>query len=239
MAAVISLTDFDLRQENLNRFLASRPILAQILRQMIIDRILQQIPVETAVMSHIPTASGQGDATVQQHKIQQFKLKMWGDQIGQYFLQRKGELDQIVYSMIRTPDPGLTQELYFRIQAQEDSFADLAQTYSQGSEAMTNGVIGPVAIANLPAPIAEKLLSLQPGKVASPVKLQNQFVIFKLERIIPAQLNPAMQQMLLNELFETWLQAEITKQIAQLRSTKLQQPEPILHPTLQSHHLAS
>jgi hypothetical protein len=232
MAEIISFSDFDLSPENLGNFLASRPILTQILRQMMIDRILQNFPIDSA-------NPDQDRATIQQQTIQQFQLRMWRHQLAQYFLQRKGKLDQVVYSMIRTTDQGLSQELFFRIQAAEDTFANLAQAHSQGPEAVTNGIIGPVAIGNLPIPIAEKLRGMQPGKVASPVKLNNQFVIFKLERMIPAQLNPAIQQMLLNELFEAWLQAEIAKQITQLRSTKLPYSAPIPHPTLQSLHLAS
>jgi len=49
--------------------------------------------------------------------------------------------------VIRTKDPGVAQELYFRIQAGEQSFAEVAREYSQGPEAYTCGLLGPVELS--------------------------------------------------------------------------------------------
>lgn len=199
MDNVMSNFNLDLCQENLIPFLSSQQVLTQIVREMILDRAICQIDVPE-------------DAT-RNDKLQQFKEQQWGNQLERYFLQRKRHLDQVVYSMIRTSELGLTQELYFRAKEQEASFADLAKTYSQGSEALTNGIVGPVAIASLPPQIAQKLAGLQPGKISSPIKFQNQWVIFKLEHWLPAQLNSKTKQLLLNELFEAWLQEQIAQQL--------------------------
>lgn len=199
MDNIISNFNLDLCQENLIPFLSSQQVLTQIVREMILDRAICQIDVPE-------------DAT-RNDKLQQFKEQQWGNQLERYFLQRKRHLDQVVYSMIRTSELGLTQELYFRAKEQEASFADLAKTYSQGSEALTNGIVGPVAIASLPPQIAQKLAGLQPGKISSPIKFQNQWVIFKLEHWLPAQLNNKTKQLLLNELFEAWLQEQIAQQL--------------------------
>jgi parvulin-like peptidyl-prolyl isomerase len=199
MDNVTSNFNLDLCQENLIPFLSSQQVLTQIVREMILDRAICQIDVPE-------------DAT-RNDKLQQFKEQQWGNQLERYFLQRKRHLDQVVYSMIRTCELGLTQELYFRAKEQEASFADLAKTYSQGAEALTNGIVGPVAIASLPPQIAQKLAGLQPGKISSPIKFQNQWVIFKLEHWLPAQLNNKTKQLLLNELFEAWLQEQIAQQL--------------------------
>jgi parvulin-like peptidyl-prolyl isomerase len=215
MAELLQMSDFnfDLRQENLIPFLSSQQILAQILREMIVDRAIHQIAYQPGDISNLPEDAPLVAAAIRQYKIQQLKQQQWGNQLGQYFLQRKRNLDQVVYSMIRTPEAGLTQELYFRAQEAEVSFADLAKTYSQGPESLTNGIVGPVAIATLPLPIAQKIVGLQPGKVARPIKFQNQWVILKLERLLPAQLTEKTQQLLLNELFETWLGEQINHQL--------------------------
>lgn len=197
--------DFDFCQENFIPFFSSKQVLTQILREMILDRAVSQIDVP----SDVPKEA------IRSYKIQQFRLKQWGNRLEQYFLQRKRYLDRVVYSMIRTADPGLTQELYFRAKEQEASFADLAKTYSQGAEALTNGIVGPVTIASLPPQIAQKLAGLQPDKISSPIKFQNQWVILKLEHFLPAQLNEPTQQMLLNELFEAWLKEQIAQQLPQ------------------------
>jgi parvulin-like peptidyl-prolyl isomerase len=211
--ADFNFDNFDLRPENLIPFLSSQQVLAPILREMIIDRAIASIAYEPGDIANLPEDINQADAAIRQYKIQQFKHQQWGNQLEQYFLQRKRHLDQVVYSMIRTAEAGLTQELYFRAQEQEASFADLARNYSQGPEALTNGIVGPVAIVTLPPQIGLKLAGMQPGKVCTPIKFQNQWVIFKLERCLPAQLNDKTKQMLLNEQFEAWVRATIAPQL--------------------------
>jgi PPIC-type PPIASE domain len=222
MAALLQMSDFnvDLSQENLIPFLSSQQILTQILREMILDRAISQIEYKPGDISNLPEDAQPATTAIRQYKIQQFKQQQWGHQLGQYFLQRKRNLDQVVYSMIRTHEAGLTQELYFRANAAEASFADLARTYSQGPEALTNGIVGPIAIATLPPQIAQMITGIQPGKVSRPIKFQNQWVIFKLERLLPAQLNEQTQQMLLTELFETWLREQITQHLPRLAQSQ-------------------
>ncbi|MEP0919927.1 peptidylprolyl isomerase [Leptolyngbya sp. DQ-M1] len=153
-------------------------------------------------------------------KIQKFKQAKWGNKLESYFLSRKRQLDRVVYSLLRTSDPELAQELYFRIQAGEQSFADLAQTYSQGPEALTNGILGPVELGTLHLDLARLLAVSQPSQLWSPKPFGEWWVIVRLERILPAQLNEFMRQRLLNELFETWLQKQF-QEVSELDQRQL------------------
>ncbi|MDF5740016.1 MULTISPECIES: hypothetical protein [unclassified Nostoc] len=45
-------------------------------------------------------------------RIEKFQQATWGKKLESYFLQRKKHLDRVVYSMIRTSEPGIAQELY-------------------------------------------------------------------------------------------------------------------------------
>jgi parvulin-like peptidyl-prolyl isomerase len=144
-------------------------------------------------------------------KIEKFKQATWGTKLESYFLQCKSQLDKVIYSLIRTSDAEAAQELYFRIKAQEQTFADCASVYSQGQEAQTGGMLGPVPISQPHPAIAQKLTISQPGQLWPPMKLDEWFVIVRLEKLIPAQLDDAMRSTLLNHLFETWLAEEISK----------------------------
>jgi parvulin-like peptidyl-prolyl isomerase len=120
----------------------------------------------------------------------------------------------VIYSLIRTQEPGIAQELYFRIQEGEQSFADLAREYSQGSEAQTGGLIGPVELS-VPHPVLAQMLRLsQPGQLCPPTRLGEWFLIVRLEKFIPAQLDASMRQRLLNECFNTWLSEQLNQQLA-------------------------
>lgn len=144
-------------------------------------------------------------------KIEKFKQATWGSKLESYFLQYKSQLDKVIYSLIRTSDAEIAQELYFRIKAGEQSFAECAAIYSQGQEAQTGGLLGPVPISQPHQAIAAKLAISQPGQLWPPMQLDNWVVILKLEKLIPAQLDDAMRSTLLNHFFETWLNEEMEK----------------------------
>jgi parvulin-like peptidyl-prolyl isomerase len=139
-------------------------------------------------------------------KLARFKADTWNHQVESYFLQRKGQLDRVLYSLIRTKDASLAQELYFRLNDDGADFSELAREYSEGQEAQTGGLIGPVEL-NVPHPTLARILSIsQPGQIWTPTPIGEWFVIARLEKFLPAQLDEAMRQRLIEELFKTWLQ---------------------------------
>ena len=144
-------------------------------------------------------------------RIEKFKQMTWGPKLESYFLSRKTQLDRVIYSLIRTQDVGIAQELYFRILEGEQSFAELARAYSQGPEAQTDGLIGPVELS-VPHPTLAQLLSLsQPGQLNPPTRVGEWLVLVRLEKFIPAQMDDGMRRRLLNECFTTWLQEQLSQ----------------------------
>ncbi|WP_315789597.1 peptidylprolyl isomerase [Fischerella sp. JS2] len=222
-----------LQADQLLSLLHRYQLLPQVLRAKVIDEAIallsctqadKQAAIASFMARHQLTSPEEQQAWLQQHQlteaemqelairpvlIQKFQLAMWGNKLESYFLQRKANLDQVVYSLIRTKDEGLAQELYFRICEGEQSFASAAQKYSQGPEAQTGGVLGPVPLSQ-PHPIIQQILSVsQPGQLWEPRAIADWFVIIRLEKLMPAQLNDAMQQQLLDELFEIWIQKQV------------------------------
>ncbi len=147
-------------------------------------------------------------------KIEKYKVENWDNKVESFFLKRKSKLDRVVYSLIRVEKAELAQELYFRIQENEDSFRELAMEYSQGSEAQTGGLIGPVEI-NAPHPkIAQILNGCQPGDLIPPTRVGEWIVIIRLENFIPAKLDPPMRQRMLDEMFRQWLNKETAQEVS-------------------------
>lgn len=142
-------------------------------------------------------------------RIEKFKEATWGAKLESYFLERKSKLDKVIYSLIRTQDMGIAQEIYFRVMEGEQSFAELARIYSQGPEAQTDGLIGPVELS-VPHPQLAHMLSIsQPGQLWPPHRIGEWIVIIRLEKFIPAQLDEQMRRRLLNESFNQWLQQQL------------------------------
>ncbi|WP_017718805.1 peptidylprolyl isomerase [Kamptonema formosum] len=117
----------------------------------------------------------------------------------------------MIYSLIRIKDEGVPQELYFRILEGEQSFWELAREYSEGVEAQTNGLLGPVELGKVFRDLAQILLVSQIGQLWAPIRLGEWRVIVRLEKRIPAQLDESMRRRLLDELFQVWLQEELAK----------------------------
>ncbi|MEO1591650.1 MAG: peptidylprolyl isomerase [Cyanobacteria bacterium J06632_22] len=149
-------------------------------------------------------------------KLAQFKEQTWGGQVESHFLQRKTQLDRVLYSLIRTKDASLAQELYFRLKDDEASFAELAKDYSEGQEAQTGGLIGPVELS-VPHPSLGRLLSVsQPGQLWAPTPIGEWYVIARLEKFIPIQFDQATRSRMLDELYKRWLQQQIQQADVQL-----------------------
>ena len=148
-------------------------------------------------------------------KLARFKENAWGNQIESYFLQRKDKLDRVLYSLIRTQDASLAQELYFRLQDDDAEFKELAREYSEGQETQTGGLIGPVELS-VPHPMLARMLQVStPGQLWAPTPIGEWYVIARLEKFLPAQLDEPTRKRLMDELFRNWLQQQLQQTIVQ------------------------
>ena len=132
------------------------------------------------------------------------------------FLARKDQLDRVVYSLLRVRDVFLARELYLRIAGGEANFADLAAQYSQGPEAETKGIVGPVSMRQAHPALSERLRTSQPGQLLEPFSIEQWWLVARLERYEAARFDQATAEQMTTELFEEWIQAEMICKMAQL-----------------------
>ena len=233
MPVVLQIGEQEITDEDLFPLLVRYRMLPQLAREIIIDRGIADLeftPEEQAqaqqqfYQQQQIEAEDRRQAWLQQQgmseeqltniilrdlKLEKFKQGTWGHKLESHFLQSKGKLDRVVYSLIRTRDVGVAQELYFRIQENETSFADLARQYSQGPEAQTGGLIGPVEL-NTPHPkISQMLMASQPGQLYPPTQVGEWWITIRLEKYLAAQLDESMSKRLLNDLFQQWVKEQM------------------------------
>ena len=132
------------------------------------------------------------------------------------FLARKEQLDKVVYSLLRLEDGYLARELYLRISGGEANFADLAANYSQGPEAKTKGIIGPVPMTQAHPAVSERLRTSQPGQLLQPFQVDQWWLVVRLERYEAAQFDDNTRQRMAQELFQEWLNQELLGKICDL-----------------------
>jgi parvulin-like peptidyl-prolyl isomerase len=133
------------------------------------------------------------------------------------FLERKQQLDQVVYSLLRLQDEGLARELYFQLQDGEADFADLAAQHSEGPERATRGIVGPVPLTQAHPQLVERLRTAPIAQVQEPLHIERYWLLFRLESLTPASFDESMALQMSQELFEQWLEQAVETRLEQLR----------------------
>jgi parvulin-like peptidyl-prolyl isomerase len=215
MTTVLQVNGQSIAADEVLPLLMRYQMLPDLVRELITDQAIASIVCTNDELTTInannhsllerPIESQQEEQqAIRSLKIEKFKQLKWGDQIDLYSLQRQDQLAKVIYSLIRTRDRELLNELYFRIESKEQSFAELARLYSEGTEAQTDGLIGPVELGSYHPAFAHLLAHSPLGQLQSPIQLGEWWVILRVEQRIAAQLDAEMRQRLLNELFEKW-----------------------------------
>lgn len=228
-----SLRDETAVQDTIFPFLASYHLVPQVLSELVVDRAIAHIQCtaeeteqacETYYQSrklitpeerkewrsrYSLTDDHVAQLATRHLRVEKFKHEMWQNKLGSYFLKRKRHLDRVIYSILRTRDRGLALELFFRIDEGEQTLSELARSYSEGPEAQTSGLVGPVEFGTLPQNLADILYSMPEGQVSPPVPFGEWFAIVRVEKRLPAQLNEAMERRLLQENFEGWFKEQV------------------------------
>jgi parvulin-like peptidyl-prolyl isomerase len=238
MTIVLKVGDQDFSDRDLYPLLAQYRLLPQLAKEIIIEQAIADItctPEETTLAQQQfyqkqqltdesqrqvwlerqgMTLEQLEKLSVRDLKLEKFKQLTWGDSLEAHFVKYKGQLDRVVYSLIRTKDSGIAQELYFRIKEGEETFSELASQYSEGSEAKTGGLLGPVEL-NTPHPkIAQILAASSPGQLSPPTQVGEWWIILRLEKYMSAQLDEGTRKRLMNELFQGWLLGQLQENVS-------------------------
>jgi len=132
------------------------------------------------------------------------------------FLERKNELDQVVYSLLRLSNNFLARELYLQIDSGEANFADLAKRHAEGPERNTNGIVGPVSLTQAHPLLVEKLRVAQPGVLLEPFRIADWWLVVRLERYSPATFTPEVSDQMCREMFDAWIEEETATTLSRL-----------------------
>ena len=221
MSGVLQVGNQQLTTSEVVSVINQPQLLPKVLREIIIEQAIAPIEYTPAELEQIyPQLQKQQlpgkdpqqlkETAIRQLKLDKFKQTNWGKKIEAYFLRSKEKWDQALFHLIQTPNAEVAQELYFRISEGEQDFTNLAPEYSQGPETRTGGLVGPIRLQNLHPTLAKILASSQAGQISPIFRVDNNFVLVRLEKYIPAQLDDALGQKLMDELFEQWIQTKIT-----------------------------
>lgn len=214
--------------------LLQRGILRQTANDLLLQRLRDSVTFtpeeEPIVLSNLwegvpgnPPANLQGDWIASLPELiqgplrdrwNQIRLQKWmettyRDRIEPYFLERRADLEQVVYGMIRLRSQGAAEELYLRLLDDAADFGSLARSHSLGEERFTQGLVGPMLISQPHATIRAVLEKLTVGEVHPPFRVDTWVLLVQMEHRQPASLNDATRLQLFNELLTQDLEATL------------------------------
>jgi parvulin-like peptidyl-prolyl isomerase len=146
-------------------------------------------------------------------KLQKFKQGKWKSEVEAYFQIQQSGLDSITFSILQIANAEHANELFFRIESGEKSFAEIAIDYSQGRYAKNGGSVGPLLLRELPPPIAQIISQLEPGQLSTVFRIDNYYTLFRLDELSTAQLDERMERFLIDELFTNWVNVELPNRV--------------------------
>ena len=156
------------------------------------------------------------EISLSQIKIQKFCCENFDHKIEAHFLERKENLDVVVYSLIRVQDFFKAREFYLRIKDNKADFGQIAANHSEGIEKKTRGIIGPYPIKNAHPLLAKQLRAHAVGNVISPFEIDGSFFVARVEYYERATLNDVMREKMREELFNIFIESEVDKKNQEL-----------------------
>ena len=160
-----------------------------------------------------------------QVRMQKLIETRYQERVEPYFLERRKELEQVVYGLIRLHNQGAAEELYLRLINDGADFSELAQLHSLGEERFTHGLVGPMLISQPHPTIRAVLESLKVGEVHAPFRVDSWVLLVLMEHRQPARLNDATKIQLLQELLQKEVDETLDALLAAFYPTLVAAPD--------------
>lgn len=142
-------------------------------------------------------------------KVEQLKNEVTSERVEQYFNENKPLFEQAVLSRIVLADRAKAEELKRELTENGADFATVAREHSQTNDRLYNGMMGSVAISQLPPQVRDALASAQPGDIVGPVEFEGRHSILRLEERIAPTLEGQLKRQLQEQFFEQWWQSKL------------------------------
>ena len=142
-------------------------------------------------------------------KVQKYCDINYSKSLNKHFYDKKENIDSVTYSMIRVKEYGLSKELYYRIKDDNVDFNQISKDYSIGIEKENSGFIGPLSLDKVHPKVKEKLKKCFLKFIHKPFKVNNEWIIIKLEEYIESKLDKKHLIKFKSELLDKDIEKEL------------------------------
>lgn len=190
----------------------------QLLEAWVEERICEQVPLSDQQQSEIVESftyspplidSDLVYAATRPIRLSLYKQAAFTLHVEERFSRTKRQRDRLIYSLLRCGSASRVAELALAIREGELDFAAAAIRWSEGPESAQGGRIGPISPeAGHPA-LNERLAHANEGDLIGPFQVGDMHVLLRLDTRISIRLDEPMQQQLIEELYQEWLQRQV------------------------------
>jgi hypothetical protein len=158
------------------------------------------------------------EQVIRPHRLIQFREAMWGPLVNSLYLQRKDEFDIITFTMVRSRDYNVMQEVYFRLKDGEETWQAICRQLNP-DQPETPVVYGPAYRAQFSRELVDHLYGCGIGVISPATLIGGWTVVTRLERIQPSALDDAIRAILLKDRFDAWFEEQCSTALQTLRFT--------------------
>lgn len=188
-------------------------------------RVLLTAWLEDLIAALVPLSQQRSDElgdeqSYRKERLRLFRQAAFGLHVEEHFSRTKRQRDQIIFSLLRSRNRSLIEELAIAIREGELDFAAAAIRFSEGPESAQGGRVGPIHPNTGNAEVNSRLEQANEGDLIGPFPLDNSHVLLRLDTRITTRFNEKLQEQLLKELYQEWL----ARQLAALESGESIEP---------------
>ena len=139
-------------------------------------------------------------------KVKKLKETLTSETLQSYFENNQDALAEVQLSCLIVSDQALAQQIYNRIEAGDSNFSQIASSYSKADGTQSVQYADrKIRRRSLTPELRDWVESATIGDRLGPVEAGDNWGIFRLESLTPADLDDRLQQQLKTQLFGQWL----------------------------------
>lgn len=178
-------------------------------RMVLTTWLEEQIAALVDLPEDVIQQAGSPDA-IRKERLSRFRQAAFSLHVEEHFSRTKRDRDRIIYSMLRCKSRPRLEELSLAIREGELEFATAAIRFSEGPESAQGGRIGPISPDAGHAELKERLAKANEGDLIGPFAIGDTHVLLRLDTRITTRLDEALQTQLLKELYNAWLNRQLS-----------------------------
>jgi parvulin-like peptidyl-prolyl isomerase len=200
----IEISDQEL-QEGADRFRAANKIeTAQATQQWLVDRLLSMDDFEQLITTNL--------------LVSKVANKLFFDRAAPHFYENVLDYAAAVIYQVILTDQNLAWELFYAIQEGDMSFGEVAKVYATDLESQRRGgYLGNVLRQQMEPAVSAAVFAAAPPQLLKPIVVGAQLYLIVVEDVTQATLTPALQEQIMWQLFQEWLQGQIMIQRSSLK----------------------